>query len=537
MPTIPYRFLGLAFSVGDVLLEVELPSMAIVNADGATSLLESPDMPMLPGQTLTDLLAPEDLPNFQAMLDRLRAVTRRGPLFMGVGPDEMRRRRFAVFMSRFDDVPNRLYLALTLAHRLGADPDQSGSKALDQDSEKFFSRLENLLNKEGGKEDSDLHLTVLETDAQGDDSGRAEFERRLSSQSLGGNYAARLAENRYAILYSDSGKEDPTGNLVEVLTRDLAMPVKAATLNPKDNLGARDTARAVIYGLQQFASAREGYDIKTLSDGFGKVVNHAADKVQMFRDILDRRQFTLVYQPIADMKTEIVHHYEVLARFDRDDIGKSPFETIRFAEQVGMIGEFDLSVIDRTLAGLRKLVAKGKPQALSLNISGATLNDEAIMEQIIKLLRLNQPVRDITTLEITESATIENLDAIAEVTMAIRQLGFHIHLDDFGAGLSGFQYLRKLDVDGVKIDGSYIVDAETDPKARAFLHSMVTLCQDLEIITVGEWVESPNQVRFLRSLGVDYGQGFYFGKPQPRFIPGSAEMLMRRRGFVVKSAG
>ncbi len=140
------------------------------------------------------------------------------------------------------------------------------------------------------------------------------------------------------------------------------------------------------------------------------------------------------------------------------------------------------------------------------------------MLELVALLRGNKDLKQYLSLEITESAKIHDLDALGGVVQEMRAIGFKIYLDDFGAGAAGFQYLKKLKVDALKIDGDYIRDAINNKEDRAYLRSMVTLCRDLGIVTVGEWVETQEHAKLLLEMGVDYGQGYFFGKPSPNFL-------------------
>ena len=115
--------------------------------------------------------------------------------------------------------------------------------------------------------------------------------------------------------------------------------------------------------------------------------------------------------------------------------------------------------------------------------------------------------------ELTESATIADLDQTNVVIQSLRKNGFRICLDDFGAGESAFHYLRALDVDMVKIDGSYVRDALAKSKDRCFLKSIAGLCNDLKISTIAEMIEQEKTIELLRSCGVRFGQGYLFGRP------------------------
>ena len=112
--------------------------------------------------------------------------------------------------------------------------------------------------------------------------------------------------------------------------------------------------------------------------------------------------------------------------------------------------------------------------------------------------------------EITESARILDLEHANEVIQDLRKRGFHVCLDDFGAGEAAFDYLRELDVDFVKIDGKYVKDAASNSRDKAFLIAMSGLCHDLGITTIAEGIENEEILDFLRGCGITYGQGYVF---------------------------
>jgi EAL domain-containing protein (putative c-di-GMP-specific phosphodiesterase class I) len=135
------------------------------------------------------------------------------------------------------------------------------------------------------------------------------------------------------------------------------------------------------------------------------------------------------------------------------------------------------------------------------------------MDSLMQHLTRHKALAENLLIEVTESAQSADLARLSESAKRIRDAGFKVCLDDFGAGASGFQYLKNIKVDFVKIDGVYVRGAEKDQELRAFLHAMTTLCNGLGIKTIAEHVETETQAEILRGLGCDYAQGFYYGHP------------------------
>ncbi len=135
-------------------------------------------------------------------------------------------------------------------------------------------------------------------------------------------------------------------------------------------------------------------------------------------------------------------------------------------------------------------------------------------DSLLTILRDHPSIRRRLWFEITESAKVTDLEGTNRLIQNLRTAGHHVCLDDFGTGAAAFQYLRALCVDLVKIDGIYVRDALTTPRDKMFLKAMVSLCRDLGVDVVAEMVEDEQTATFLRDCGVQFAQGFLFGRPR-----------------------
>ncbi len=147
------------------------------------------------------------------------------------------------------------------------------------------------------------------------------------------------------------------------------------------------------------------------------------------------------------------------------------------------------------------------------------------------MLRL---VRRQLLFELTETQVVQDLAAANGALQALRKAGHAICLDDFGAGAASLDYIRRLDVDFVKIDGRYIQSLAARGRDATILKHIVGLCRDLDVATIGEMVETVEAARLARSIGVGFGQGWHFGKPGPLPIPtvDPSQLVRQRRGIV-----
>src|SRR5262249_23086266 len=187
------------------------------------------------------------------------------------------------------------------------------------------------------------------------------------------------------------------------------------------------------------------------------------------------------------------------------------YKYITFAEETGLINEFDIAMARKCVEWLRK--NRSDRVSIAVNISGMSVDNADYARQLHELLDADSWLNKFLVFEITESARVADLKKANTFVQALRNKGFHVCLDDFGAGAASFQYLSVLEVDVVKLDGSAVKNAMSAPKGRAFLKALTTLCKTMEVETIAEMVDSKEGLEFVRDCGVEYVQGFLFGKP------------------------
>jgi EAL domain-containing protein (putative c-di-GMP-specific phosphodiesterase class I) len=246
-----------------------------------------------------------------------------------------------------------------------------------------------------------------------------------------------------------------------------------------------------------------------LSANLSSLVKDAADKVSTFKTTVANRDFHLVFHPIVNVMTGVVHHYEALTRFVE---GVSPFEIITMAEETGLIPEFDMAVVEKGLEFLNT-IPRNSPTAIAVNISGQSVASDWYVDKLHKTLMENKWAEGRLLFEITESAKMEDLERANNFIQRLRKDHYHVSLDDFGAGAASFGYLMRLEVDVVKLDGPVVKDAQRARRGTALLESMATLCKNLGIETIAEMVDNKEGLDFVRKCGITYAQGYLFGKP------------------------
>ena len=204
------------------------------------------------------------------------------------------------------------------------------------------------------------------------------------------------------------------------------------------------------------------------------MVKDTLARVIEVRETVENDDIELNFQPIVDLKNGQTHHYEVLSRLKN---GKSPFDLVCFAEQVGLIADFDLMVCRRVIAMLDALDNACVP--LAINLSARSMESQAFGQALLALLSRFPRTRGHVMFELTESAAITNPEPVAELINTLRKRSFKICLDDFGSGAAAFHYLRAFSFDYVKIDGMYV--RSTGRRDHGILKGMTALCRELGV--------------------------------------------------------
>ena len=228
----------------------------------------------------------------------------------------------------------------------------------------------------------------------------------------------------------------------------------------------------------------------------------------------------LYYQPIEPTSPNPTERFgELLVRM-RDDDGTliTPGAFLPAAERYNLVGAVDRWVVQATfsaLAGRYRPGERAPAELFSINLSGGSLGDDSLLTFIREQLVHHVIPPAAICFEVTETVAINDLGAAIAFITELRNLGCRFALDDFGSGLSSFAYLKRLPVDFVKIDGSFVRGITTDVVDRAMVESVNHISQEMGLRTVAEFVESDAIMDCLKLLHVDYGQGWALGAPEP----------------------
>lgn len=378
------------------------------------------------------------------------------------------------------DLDNFKYINDTLGHL-------AGDKLLIEVSEllNMRARRSDLVARLGGDE---FVLLIHEVNA-------------TSAQPIADSYRKLLVDYQFNF----EGKSVDVGCSIGVALLD------KAELSPAEILSRADFAchlakRAGRNRVHIFAPKDEG-DVTTMSLDMGWS--------RRIREALEHDRFVLAAQPIVETQSKEIFLYEILVRMlDEDGSIIMPSGFLPTAERFGLSVEIDLWIIEHAMRQLAELHTSNPQIRFSINLSGQSMSVPAIAEKITHLLLETKLDPTSLTFEVTETVAISEMDTAVKLLKRLSELGCHTALDDFGSGMSSFAYLQELPVDIVKIDGRFVRNIAESTVDQAMVKAMNDIAHALGKKTVAEFVENEHHLQTLRSIKVDYSQGYHLGKPE-----------------------
>lgn len=241
------------------------------------------------------------------------------------------------------------------------------------------------------------------------------------------------------------------------------------------------------------------------------------EKLEIERDLrasIDLDQITFFYQPQIDLSSDKVVGFESLVRWKHPDRGLVDASTfISIAEESGLVSEFARLALEKGFTQLKNWYEQDLDLRLAINVSGAELHHGNLREQVLLLLSMHHFAFSMLEIEITESILMEQPELAQSEISQLRNAGVSIAIDDFGSGFSSLNYLKRFSVDVLKIDRAFVKDCHVDKNDQAIITGIVTLAKSLNLQVIAEGVELPEQAAFLKDVGCDMAQGYYFGRP------------------------
>jgi c-di-GMP phosphodiesterase Gmr len=232
------------------------------------------------------------------------------------------------------------------------------------------------------------------------------------------------------------------------------------------------------------------------------------------RRAIDEKQFVLHYQPLINLCSGRLHSAEALIRWQSTSRGiVPPLEFVRFMEESGLIIPVGRWVMQEAFAQAARWNESGMNIRVSINVSARQLRDAEIVNQLRQLVEQGQNSRALIDIELTESCFIEDEKAAVELMRQFKQLGARILLDDFGTGYSSLSQLTRLPIDVIKLDRSFITGIDQNFQAQSLVRSVLSLARAFGFSVVAEGVETEREAQFLKDIGVDYAQGYFYSRP------------------------
>ncbi len=514
------RFVAFAFAAADAVMEVT-DDGNIGYAAGAIETLTRRTADKLQGMVFLSIIALPDRGRVKTMLADLGPAGRMSPALVHLASG----REVLFGACRLPDNPGTFVSLTQPVVRPGAIAARERDRASGALTEAGFATALSERMAEGADGDQLALLDLGDLDklmATTDPEHRRQLLQTIGEildQTAGADgVAGRLGGGRFGVLAPkpiDEQKlaKDLTDATAKAAPRGPPLTAKAVTIALETaGLSRADAGRAVLYAVQRFAQAELSVDgISALGPGLPALLADAAVAVAKLRETIRERRVEMALQPIVQLESLQVHHYEALCRLpDNSD----PGPVIAAAEQAALAPEFDLMVAEETFAQLGRPPVRREVR-VAINLSGRSIESPDFVDALEELLykhKINPP--DIL-FEITETASIGSLGRATQQVDRLRRRGHPICIDDLGAGAASFQYLSAFNVDFAKIDGRYIRNAATQPRDKAFLVAMIGLCRSLGIPVIAESIETADQAKASQSLGASLGQGYLLGKPTP----------------------
>jgi diguanylate cyclase (GGDEF)-like protein/PAS domain S-box-containing protein len=362
---------------------------------------------------------------------------------------------------------------------------------------------------------------------------------RVAASVRPGDTVARLGGDEFTVLLDEIDEPGDATVVAERILRSLNQPFTVAgkelfvsasigialsqpRLEPAALIGNADIA---MYNAKRRGRGRSAM----FDEGMRRRSVDRLVRENELRQVVEASQLGIHYQPIVDLGSGAISGLEALARWPEALGSVPPSEFIAIAEDTGIIGTLGRHVLGAalaSLAGWRRDGLIGDEVCMSVNVSARQLDDPGLPAQVRAAIELAQLPPQALKLEITETTLIAELQSTQRVFAEVCSSGVGLHLDDFGTGYSSLSVLHRCPVDALKIDRSFVADLGHDDEGNeVIIRSTVAMAHSLGLAVIAEGIESPAQLRRLRSLGCDFGQGHLFS---PALSAPDSRALLKR---------
>ena len=363
--------------------------------------------------------------------------------------------------------------------------------------------------------DSFQEINDLYGEAAGDVILR-EFARFLQGMMPKKDSLYRLHSDEFAFICNSLNDLHEIGNFASYISEQIAQ--KSFKLDDIGEISLSATM-GISYGsemllvnadiaLKLAKKRKKNFIVYDHSMAMTKEYEKNFDWTKRLKKAIEEDKIVPVFQPIVDTDTQQIVKYEALMRMvDDQGLYIAPVHFLELAKKNKLYHQLTRIMIQKSFEKFQYL-----DYFVSINLSVEDILNKEIYHYIITMLE-KSGIGERIIFEIIESEGIENFDKVLEFITDVKRYGTKISIDDFGTGYSNFEYLMKLKVDYIKIDGSMIKNIDNDKSAQMIITSIVSFAKNMNIKTVAEFVHSKNVYEKVKELGVDYSQGYYFGEP------------------------
>lgn len=377
----------------------------------------------------------------------------------------------------------------------------------------------------------DLDEFKVVNDSYGHEAGDRlliEVAARFRSVLRDSDTVCRLGGDEFLVLINELASEAELGNIAQKLLDCISLPFAfgkvehvcsgsmGIAIAPNDGDNFDELLKHA--DMAMYLAKKMGRNNYQYFDEF--LQEHAdrkLDLINAMRLAISKNEFTLVYQPKIDLGANTVVGAEALIRWNSTKHGLiMPDELIPIAESSGLIHELGAWVVDKACTDLKYLREQGfEEMTFSINVSVAQLQNKDLCAQFFESIEKNQLSADAIDIEITETMLASDHSLVAENLKMLRKRGVTLSIDDFGTGYSNLGYLKRYDVETLKIDKSFIFEVISNPHNQAIVNAIMEICSALDMEAVAEGVEDAEVAEFIKDLGCGKAQGFYWAKPLP----------------------
>ena len=458
-------------------------------------------------------------------------------------PDTVNRRELEISIARFGAEGDMLLLSMV-------DRTAEAVSRINLRREMLSDSLTGFCNRTGFEEEVDAAITALtlsgstnryaiilvdlarfsrvneSVGAMAGDELIITVARRLNSRIRSNEILCRLGGNEFALFVNLENDGTDIERIAQRLIDAFAEPcqlsnleiqVECAVAAALGDVGADDPMDTLRHAQIALKRAKSSKTFELYAVGAGDNARRRFSMETDLRRALQRGELELHYQPLVDLGTGSLNGFEALARWQHPDMGSiSPVDFIPVAEESGLIvplGRWALEQAAMTITDWDARLKCDVDFKISVNMSAVQMQRDDVVEAVSSALSGANVAGDRLTLELTESAFINDPDGAKKLLEALKALDTNLAMDDFGTGYSNLAYLQQLPIDVLKIDRSFVSGMMVDKDKRAIVRTVLSLARALGMKTTAEGIESEEISEVLRRLGCSVGQGYYFARP------------------------